>query len=262
MILRLNPGGTTPRDNPFWKLGAERGGQVGNNLKKIYAYGLRNGFGMAFDPFSGDLWEQENGDDSFSEINLAEPGFNSGWTQVMGPLERVAQFKSDREHPRADPAPTRRPATSASSRSAGDPRHRRHPGEAFNRLFKLPGSEFSDPEMTWKYEVAPGSIEFLHQRSSARSTRATCSSAPPAAPCAAATSSACGSRTTARGSSDRRQAPEGPRRRQPRQVRDHRERVAALRHELGVTPDLKEGPDGSLFVVSNTQGTVYEIRRK
>ena len=93
VILRLNPDGTAPRDNPFYRLGAERGGQVGANLKKIYAYGLRNGFGMAFDPFSGDLWEQENGDDSFSEINRTFEGFNSGWTQVMGPLDRVAQFR-------------------------------------------------------------------------------------------------------------------------------------------------------------------------
>jgi glucose/arabinose dehydrogenase len=78
VILRLNTDGTAPRDNPFYAVGAERGGQVGANLKKIYAYGIRNSFGMAFDPFSGDLWEQENGDDSFSEINLAKPGFNSG----------------------------------------------------------------------------------------------------------------------------------------------------------------------------------------
>ena len=31
---------------------------------------------------------------------------------------------------------------------------------------------------------------------------------------------------------------------------------------FGVTPDVKESPDGTLYVVSNTQGTVYEIRRK
>ena len=93
VILRLNTDGTAPRENPFYKLGAERGGQVGANLKKIYAYGLRNGFGMAFDPFSGDLWEQENGDDSFSEINRTFEGFNSGWTQVMGPLYRVAEYR-------------------------------------------------------------------------------------------------------------------------------------------------------------------------
>ena len=42
VILRLNPDGTAPKDNPFYKVGAERGGQVGANLKKIYAYGLRN----------------------------------------------------------------------------------------------------------------------------------------------------------------------------------------------------------------------------
>ena len=49
---------------------------------------------MAFDPKSGDLWEQENGDDSFSELNRVEPGFNSGWMQIMGPPERIAQFKA------------------------------------------------------------------------------------------------------------------------------------------------------------------------
>ena len=57
---------------------------------------------MAFDPFSGDLWEQENGDDSFSEINRVQPGFNSGWTQVMGPLDRVAQYKAIETEPRPD----------------------------------------------------------------------------------------------------------------------------------------------------------------
>ena len=128
MILRLNPDGTTPRDNPFWKVGAERGGQVGANLKKIYAYGLRNGFGMAFDPFSGDLWEQENGDDSFSEINRVEPGFNSGWTQVMGPLERVAQFKAIETTRVPDPARPERARRLLRPPAAplGPDQHRRH----------------------------------------------------------------------------------------------------------------------------------------
>ena len=106
VILRLNPDGCAPKDNPFYKVGAERGGQVGASLKKLYAYGIRNSFGMAFDPFSGDLWEQENGDDSFSEINRVEPGFNSGWVQVMGPLSRVAQFREieNNRGPTGDPA--------------------------------------------------------------------------------------------------------------------------------------------------------------
>jgi glucose/arabinose dehydrogenase len=94
MILRLNDDGTTPVDNPFYSAGAKRGGEAGTNLQKVFAYGIRNGFGMAFDPKSGALWEAQNGDDSFTELNLVEPGANLGWVQVMGPLERLAQFKA------------------------------------------------------------------------------------------------------------------------------------------------------------------------
>jgi aldose sugar dehydrogenase len=94
VILRLNADGSTPHDNPFFKAGAQRGGEAGTNLQKVFAYGVRNGFGIAFDPFSGDLWDAQNGDDSFTEINRVEAGANLGWVQVMGPLERLAQFKS------------------------------------------------------------------------------------------------------------------------------------------------------------------------
>jgi glucose/arabinose dehydrogenase len=94
MILRLNDDGTTPTDNPFYSAGAKRGGEAGANIQKLFAYGIRNGFGMAFDPASGGLWEAQNGDDSFTELNLVEPGANLGWVQVMGPLERIAEFKA------------------------------------------------------------------------------------------------------------------------------------------------------------------------
>jgi len=93
VILRLNDDGTTPRDNPFFRAGASRGGEAGANLQKVFAFGIRNGFGMAFDPFTGNLWEAQNGDDSFTEINRVEKGANLGWVQVMGPLERLDQFK-------------------------------------------------------------------------------------------------------------------------------------------------------------------------
>jgi glucose/arabinose dehydrogenase len=93
VVLRLNDDGTTPTDNPFYKAGAEWGGSAGANLQKVFAYGLRNGFGLAFDPIRGDLWDAQNGDDSFSEINRIEPGANLGWVQVMGPLSRIAQFR-------------------------------------------------------------------------------------------------------------------------------------------------------------------------
>lgn len=94
VVLRLNDDGTTPNDNPFFSAGAKRGGEAGTNLQKVFAYGIRNGFGMAFDPESGRLWEAQNGDDSFTEINQINAGDNLGWVQVMGPLSRIAQFKA------------------------------------------------------------------------------------------------------------------------------------------------------------------------
>src|SRR5437868_15462326 len=83
-----------PRDNPFFEFGAQIGGEVGPNIQKIFAYGVRNSFGMAIDPRTGDLWNEENGDDSFDEINRVTPGQNNGWIQVMGPIDRVAEFKA------------------------------------------------------------------------------------------------------------------------------------------------------------------------
>ena len=164
VILRINTDGSAPKDNPFYKEGAERGGQVGANLKKLYAYGIRNSFGMTFDPFSGDLWEQENGDDSFSEINRVEPGFNSGWVQVMGPLDRVAQFKAIETNTTA-PQPFAPNGYFGLQQIRWLPTNIADtPHEAYDRLFKLPGSRFSDPEMAWRYEVAPGGIDFLSTR--------------------------------------------------------------------------------------------------
>lgn len=103
VILRLNDDGTTPADNPFYVAGALRGGEAGANLQKVFAYGIRNGFGMAIDPFSGRLWDAQNGDDSFSELNLVDPGSNLGWVQVMGPIARVGEFKAIETSTNRDP---------------------------------------------------------------------------------------------------------------------------------------------------------------
>ena len=94
VVLRLNEDGSTPRDNPFVKAGRERGGEVGRNYAKIYSFGVRNAFGLAVDPFSGALWDAQNGDDSFSEINRIPAGSNLGWVQAMGPLSRTGQYKA------------------------------------------------------------------------------------------------------------------------------------------------------------------------
>src|SRR5262249_10976809 len=73
-VLRLNPDGSTPQDNPFFNVGAQIGGEVGANIQKVFAYGVRNTFGMDFDPFSGHLWMEENGDDSFDKVSRIDPG--------------------------------------------------------------------------------------------------------------------------------------------------------------------------------------------
>jgi glucose/arabinose dehydrogenase len=61
-------------------------GIIGDNdpLDKYYAYGMRNSFGMDFDPVTGKLWDTENGAACCDEINLVDPGFNSGWRKVQG----------------------------------------------------------------------------------------------------------------------------------------------------------------------------------
>src|SRR6478672_3842740 len=53
-------------------------------LNYYFGYGIRNSFGLGFDPVSGKLWDTENGPDYGDEINLVEPGFNSGWELIQG----------------------------------------------------------------------------------------------------------------------------------------------------------------------------------
>jgi len=53
-------------------------------LSLYYAMGIRNSFGMDFDPLTGNLWDTENGPAAGDEINLVEPGFNSGWALIQG----------------------------------------------------------------------------------------------------------------------------------------------------------------------------------
>src|SRR5215216_2313416 len=53
-------------------------------LNLYYAYGIRNSFGFDFDPVTGNIWDTENGPGYGDEINLVEPGFNSGWLEITG----------------------------------------------------------------------------------------------------------------------------------------------------------------------------------
>src|SRR5262249_3987625 len=73
------------------------------NLHKLLAYGIRNTFGYDWDPLTGRLWLEENGDQSFDKISIVDPGANNGWVQSSAPLIQndgsldpgaLAEFKS------------------------------------------------------------------------------------------------------------------------------------------------------------------------
>jgi aldose sugar dehydrogenase len=262
MILRLDDDGSAPPSNPFFRAGHDLGGEVGANVQKIFAYGLRNSFGMAFDPLTGVLWEQENGDDSFTEINRAEPGFNSGWVQIMGPPERITQFKTIETTVTPSPpdpfAATyfglqqiRWPPTNIAD----------SPGEALSRLFMLPGAHYSAPEFSWKFEVAPAGIGFLESRALGREYRNDLFVG------AARDFLEGGSLFRLELTNNRKQI----------DVDDPRlaDRVADNIHKweitesesirfgqnFGVGSDVQTGPNGNLYVVSLSHGNVYEIFR-
>ena len=59
---------------------------LGNSfpLNLYYAFGIRNSFGIDWDPLTGYLWDSENGPDFGDELNLVLPGFNSGWAAIQG----------------------------------------------------------------------------------------------------------------------------------------------------------------------------------
>jgi aldose sugar dehydrogenase len=65
-VLRMTAGGNVPSGNPF----------AGSY---VWAYGIRNSFGLAFDPATGNLWETENGPDCNDELNRILTGRNHGW---------------------------------------------------------------------------------------------------------------------------------------------------------------------------------------
>lgn len=72
-MLRINPDGSIPADNPF-------------KGSRIWSYGNRNSFGFTFDPTTGRLWQTENGPACNDEINVIVRGGNYGW----GPNENCS----------------------------------------------------------------------------------------------------------------------------------------------------------------------------
>jgi glucose/arabinose dehydrogenase len=96
-IVRINPDGTIPRDNPF----------VGRSdaAPEIYSLGHRNVQGAAIDPATGELWTGEHGARGGDEINIPKPGRNYGWdvisygTEYSGARIGVGTAKPGLEQP-------------------------------------------------------------------------------------------------------------------------------------------------------------------
>jgi glucose/arabinose dehydrogenase len=90
-ILRLNPDGSIPADNPF-------------DGSPVFSYGHRNVQGLAFDE-DGNLWASEFGQNTWDELNLIQAGQNYGWPVVEGVggddrfVDPVAQWSTDEASP-------------------------------------------------------------------------------------------------------------------------------------------------------------------
>jgi glucose/arabinose dehydrogenase len=125
-ILRINPiNGSPVKDNPFIPQYSENNNTNNARLTPYYyAYGIRNSFGMAFDPVTRILWDTENGEDKYDEINIVKPGFNSGWHKIMGPVSANKMTEKD--------------------------------------LISVPGSHYSDPVFSWRYAIGVTDIEFFN----------------------------------------------------------------------------------------------------
>jgi aldose sugar dehydrogenase len=261
VTLRLNDDGSTPSDNPFFAAGAALGGQAGANIQRIFSYGIRNSFGMAFDPLSGDLWNEQNGDDSFTELNRVESGENAGWVQIMGPVERIAQYKAIETSNAIDPVTGTRYFGLQQDRwsptNIADT-----PQEALSRLFMLPGAHYSDPEFSWKFEIAPAGIGFLDSTALGPQYRGDLFVG------AARTFLENGFVWRLNLTGNRRKIAVDDPRLEDR-VADNNNKFDITESEsllfgrdFGIATDFETGPNGNLFVVSLDQGAVYEIAHR
>jgi len=253
VIVRLNDDGSTPADNPFFNAASGLNGEAAANVKKIFAYGVRNSFGMAFDPIAGNLWTQENGDDAFDEINRVTPGFNGGWIQTMGPLSRIAEYKSiEMTYGAGNLQQLRWPPSNIAAT----------PQEALSRLYMLPGAQYVDPEFSWKYAVAPSPIGFIQGKALGAQFEGDLLVG------ASRTTLLNGFLFRFKLTSDRQHFVFTDPRLADR-IADNVDKFDQTESEslvigkdFGVTTDIVTGPNGNVFVVSLSNGSVYEIKAK
>jgi glucose/arabinose dehydrogenase len=255
--IRLNDDGSPPADNPFFAFGASLGGEAGANMQKIFSYGHRNGFGMAFDPYSGQLWETENADDAFSELNRVEPGMNGGWIQMAGPQHRFFDFKTIEVNMFGMALQQVRFPPSRLAHS---------PGLAHTRLVMFPGAKYSDPEFSWKFESGPAGTAFVHGSALGENNKGSLWIG--SARSFQQVGGTGGSLYRFKLSNNRLKVDvDDPR--LAERVADNLTKFEGTESEslligkgFGTTPDIEQGPDGNLYVVSITDGAIYMISRK
>ena len=127
-IFRINPDGTIPADNPFV-------GEANAAFHPWWSYGMRNGFGMAFDPVTGELWDTENASFLYDELCRVPKGMNGGWVKIMGPDSRDALYNDN----------------NFTAYDASD-------------LVYLQGAVYVDPVLSWVTNIAPTAITFVTSR--------------------------------------------------------------------------------------------------
>ena len=253
VILRLNDDGSTPTDNPFFNATTTLTGEAAANIKKVFAYGIRNSFGMDFDPLSGALWTEENGDDAFDEINRVVPGFNGGWIQAIGPVSRVDEFRSiEMTYGAGNLQQIRWPPSNIALT----------PQQAVSRMYMLPGAQYIDPEFSWKYALAPSPIGFVKGRGLGPQFEGDLFVG------ASRTTLLNGYLFRFKFTADRQHFSFSDPRLADR-VADNTDKFDQTESEslivgrdFGITTDIQTGPNGNLFVVSLSNGAVYEIKSK
>lgn len=258
VIVRLNDDGSIPADNPFFAAGASIGGEIGANVQKIYSYGHRNGFGMAFDPVSGALWESENADDANSELNRAVPGMNGGWIQIAGRLSRLADFKLiETTQFGSAMQQVRYPPT----------RIAYSPALAVSRMFMLPGATYVDPDLSWKFEVGPSGMGFVSGTALGPEYDGTMWMG--SARSFAQVGGTGGSIYLLHLTSDRLHIDVSADPRLADRVADNTGKFDGTESEtliagrgFGIVTDIKQGPDGNLYLVSLTDNAIYKISRR
>jgi len=141
-ILRVTKDGDAVKGHPSFATSSAGDSSSPSLASYYYAYGIRNSFGIDFDPMTGNLWESENGADDNDEINLVLPGFNSGWSKLTG----IA----------SPPSTTSQSSSSASSSPSFD-------SDLDGELLTFDGQgKYRDPEFVSKQTIGPTALKFLN----------------------------------------------------------------------------------------------------